>query len=56
MLFFFKAFDRRFLREGRRDFQVDPESVRLVLYRSIRVRGGIQLSESYLPVDLVNSE
>ena len=49
--------DRRFLREGGREFQVDdPESVRLGLYRSTAGCGGIQLFEVYLLVDLVNSE
>ena len=49
--------DRRFLREGWREFQVDdPENARLVLYRSIRGHGGIKLFEAYLLVNLVNSE
>ena len=49
--------DRRFLREGEREFQVDhPENARLVLYKSSRGRGGIKSFEAYLLVDLVNSE
>ena len=41
------------MREGRREFQVDdPENARLVLYRSIRGRGGIKLFEAYQNVDL----
>ena len=49
--------DRRFLREGGTEFQVnDPENTRLVLYRSIRGRGEIKLFEAYLLVDLVKSE
>ena len=48
---------RRFLREGGREFQIDdPENARLVLYRSMRGRGGIKLFEPYLLVDLVKSE
>ena len=40
----FKAFDhlmdRRFLKEGGREFQVDdPENATLVVYKSIRGRG-----------------
>ena len=47
----------RFLRQGWREFQVDdPENARLVLYRFVRGRGGIELFEAYLPVDLLNSE
>ena len=54
----FKALiDRRFLREGGREFQIDdPENARLVLYSSIRGRVGIKLFETYLTVNLVNSE
>ena len=49
--------DRRFLREGGREFQIDdPENARLVLYRSVRGRGGMKLFKAYLLVDLVNSE
>ena len=48
--------DRRFLREGGSEFQVDPENVRLVLYRTIWGCDGIKLSEAYLQVALVNSE
>ena len=45
------------MREGRREFQVvDPESVRLVLYRSIQGCGRIKLFETYLLVDLLNRE
>ena len=52
----FKALiDRRFLREGGREFQIDdPENARLVLFRSVRGHGGIQLFEAYLLVDGVN--
>ena len=47
----------RFLRESEREFQTDdPENARLVLYRSMRGRGGIQLLEPYLLEDLVKSE
>ena len=47
----------RFLRESEREFQTDdPENARLVLYRSIRGRGGIKLLEPYLLEDLVKSE
>ena len=46
-----------FLRESGREFQTDdPENARLVLYRSMRGRGGIKLLEPYLLVDLVKSE
>ena len=42
---------------GVSEFQVDdPENTRLVLYRSIRGRGGLKLFEAYLLVDLVNIE
>ena len=48
---------RRFLVEGGREFQIDdPEEARLVLYRSMRGHGGINLSEPYLLVDMVESE
>ena len=48
---------RRFLRESGREFQTDdPENARLVLYRSVRGRGGIKLLEPYLLEDLVKSE
>ena len=48
---------RRFLRESGKEFQTDnPEIARLVLYRSIRGRGGIKLLEPYLLEDLVKSE
>ena len=48
---------RRFLRESGREFQTDdPKNARLVLYRSMRGRGGIKLLEPYLHVDLVKSE
>ena len=48
---------RRFLRKSRGEFQTDdPENARLVLYRSMRGRGGIQLLEPYLLEDLVKSE
>ena len=48
---------RRFLREGGREFQIDdPENARLILYRSMRGRGGIKLLEPYLLVDLMESE
>ena len=48
---------RRFLRESGREFQTDdPENARLVLYRSMRCRGGIKLLEPYPLVDLVKSE
>ena len=47
----------RFLRESETEFQTDdPENARLVLYRSMRGRGGIKLLEPYLLVDLVKSE
>ena len=49
--------DRRFLREGGREFLVDdPENARLVLYRSIQGRGGLKLFEADPVVDLANSE
>ena len=49
--------DRRSFREGGGEFQVDdPENARLFLYRSVRGRGGIKLSETYLLLDLMNSE
>ena len=49
--------DRRFLREGGREFQVDdPENARLALYRSMWGHGGIKLFEAYLPMDLVRGE
>ena len=39
--------DRRFLREGGKEFQADgPENARLVLYRSIRGRSEIKLFEA----------
>ena len=45
------------MREGGREFLVDDtENARLVLYRSIRGRGGIILFKAYLLVDLVNNE
>ena len=48
---------RRFLRESEREFQTDDsENARLVLYRSMRGRGGIKLLEPYLLGDLVKSE
>ena len=48
---------RRFLRESEREFQTDdPENARLVLYRSMRGRGGMKLLEPYLLEDLVKSE
>ena len=48
---------RRFLRESGREFQTDdPENARLVLYRSMRGRGGIKLLETYLLEDLMKSE
>ena len=48
---------RRFLRESGREFQTDdPENARLVLYRSVRGYGGINLSEPYLHVDLMNGK
>ena len=34
----------------------DPENARLVLYRSVRGRGGMKLFEPYLLVDLVKTE
>ena len=47
--------DRRSLRGGGREFQIDdPENARLVLFRSVRGHGGIQLFEAYLLVDGVN--
>ena len=47
----------RFLKESGREFQTDdPGNSRLVLYRSMRGRGGIKLSEPYLLVDQVKSE
>ena len=47
----------RFLKESGREFQTDdPGNSRLVLYRSMRGRGGIKLLEPYLLVDLVKSE
>ena len=52
-----RGIDRRFLRKGRREFQVDdPESARLDLSRFTWGRGGIKLFEAYLLVDPVNSE
>ena len=46
-----------FLMELGREFLTDdPENARLVLYRSVRGRGGIKLFEPYLPVDLVKSQ
>ena len=48
---------RRFLRESEREFQTDdPENARLVLYRSMRGRGGMKLLEPYLLEDPVKSE
>ena len=48
---------RRFLRESGREFQFDdPESARLISYRSVRVHGEIKLFEPYLLVDLMQSE
>ena len=48
---------RRFLRESEREFQTDdPENARLVLYRSMRGRGGMKLLEPYLLEDLMKSE
>ena len=48
---------RSFFRESGREFQTDdPENARLVLYRSIRGRGGIKLLEPYLLEDLVKNE
>ena len=48
---------RRFLRESEREFQTDDtENARLVLYRSMRDRGGIKLLEPYLLEDPVKSE
>ena len=48
---------RRLLREGGGEFEVDdPEDARLILYRSIRGRGGIKLLKLYLFVDLVKGE
>ena len=48
---------RRFLSESEREFQTDdPENARLVLYRSMRGRGGIKLLEPYLLEDLVKNE
>ena len=45
------------MREDGKKFQVDDhENARLVLYRSIRGRGGIILFKAYLLVDLVNNE
>ena len=45
---------RRFLRESGREVQTnDPENARLVLYRSMRGRGGIKLLEPYQLEDLV---
>ena len=34
----------------------DPENGRLILYKCMRVQGGIKLFEPYLLVDLVKSE
>ena len=49
--------DRRVLREGGKEFQVDdPENAILILYRSSRGRGRLKLFEAYLLVDPVNSE
>ena len=48
---------RRFLREGGKEFQTDDtRNARLILYKSMRGRGGIMLFEPYLFVDLVKSE
>ena len=48
---------RRFLRESGKEFQTnDPENARLVLYRSMRGRGGIKLLGPYRLEDLVKSE
>ena len=48
---------RRFLIEGGREFQTDDsENAKLILYRSMRGRGGIKLLEPYLLEDLVKSE
>ena len=48
---------RSFLRKSGREFQTDdPENARLVLYRSMRGRGGMKLLEPYLLEDLVKSE
>ena len=48
---------RRFLIEGGREFQTDDsENAKLILYRSMRGRGGIKLIEPYLLVDRVKSE
>ena len=48
---------RRFLRKCGGEFQTDdPETARLVLYRSMRGRGGIKLLEPCLLEDLVKSE
>ena len=54
----FEASDgSQFLRESGREFQTDdPENARLVLYRSMRGRGGIKLLQPYLLEDLVKSE
>ena len=53
----FEAPDGSQVFEGEREFQTDdPENARLVLYRSMRGRGGIKLLEPYLLVDLVKSE
>ena len=39
----------RFLRESGREFQIDdPENARLVLYRSMRGRGGFGLTKVFL--------
>ena len=47
---------RRLLNAGGREFQTDDrESARLILYRSMRGRGGIKLFQPYLLVDLVTS-
>ena len=48
---------RRFLRENRREFQTDdPENAGLVLYSSMRGRGGIKLLQPYLLEDLMKNE
>ena len=54
----FEASDgSQFLRESGREFQTDdPENARLVLYRSMRGRGGKRLLKPYLLEDLVKSE
>ena len=43
--------------EDVRQFQTDdPETVRLILYGSMRGRGGIKLFEPYLLVNLMKGE